>query len=228
MAERRMMSKKIIHNDAFLDMPTSTQNLYFHLLLEADDDGFVGSPKRIQRSIGASDDDVRLLLAKKFILLFESGVIVIKHWRIHNYIQNDRYNPTTYTEEKSKLGIKKNNVYTMDTDCIHRIGKDRLGKDRLGKDSIDKSKKFSPPTLEEIQTYIKEKNYNVDAQKFYDYFTEGNWHDSKGNPVKNWKQKIITWHGNSKQENRKQSLDEKNKAFLDGLNQDTVDCEVVE
>ena len=144
MAERRMMSKKIIHSDAFMDMPVSTQNLYFYLLLDGDDDGFVNSPKRIQRLIGASDDDTKILLAKKFIISFDSGVIVIKHWKMHNYIQRDRYKPTSYTDEKSKLTLEKNNVYTMDTECIQNVhvGKDRLGEVRLGEvnNTVQKTK----------------------------------------------------------------------------------------
>ena len=98
MAERRMFAKTIIDSDAFLEMPLSTQSLYFHLSMRADDDGFVNNPKRIQKMIGASDDDLKLLIAKSFILIFESGVIVIKHWRINNYIRNDRYHETVYQE----------------------------------------------------------------------------------------------------------------------------------
>ena len=112
MSERRMFAKTIIDSDAFLDMPLSTQALYFHLSMRADDDGFVNNPKRIQRTVGASDDDCKLLVMKRFILTFPSGVIAIKHWRIHNYIQKDRYKETVYTKEKSKLYINKNNAYT--------------------------------------------------------------------------------------------------------------------
>ena len=90
MAERRMFAKTIIDSDAFLDMPLSAQALYFHLSMRADDDGFINNPKKIQRMVGASDDDCKLLLMKRFIIVFESGVVVIKHWRIHNYIRNDR------------------------------------------------------------------------------------------------------------------------------------------
>ena len=145
MAERRMFAKKITESDAFLDMPSSTQMLYFHLSMNADDDGFVNNPKKIQRMCGASDDDFKLLLAKSFVLLFESGVIVIKHWKMHNYIQADRYRPTDYVEEKSMLGLKKNKAYTldvnkMDTKCIQDVSKmDTQVRDRLelGKDSIE-------------------------------------------------------------------------------------------
>lgn len=155
MAERRMMSKSIIKSDTFLDMPATTQNLYFHMLLDADDDGFINAPKSIMRMIGAKDDDMKVLSAKQFVIPFESGVVVIKDWKIHNYIQNDRYKPSTLPE-RDLLNIQKDKTYTlkddvsrMDTECIQtvsigkdrlgkvRLGKDRIGKDRVGKDSID-------------------------------------------------------------------------------------------
>lgn len=114
MAERRMFAKTIIDSDAFLDMPLSTQALYFHLSMRADDDGFINSPKKVQRMVGCGDDDLKLLIAKNFLIPFESGVVVIKHWKIHNYIRNDRYKPTVYKEEKSQLYLKDNNAYTLD------------------------------------------------------------------------------------------------------------------
>ena len=112
MAERRMFAKTIIDSDAFLSMPMSTQALYFHLAMRADDDGFVNGPKKIARMVGAAEDDMKILIGKRYILVFASGVIVIKHWRIHNYIQCDRYKPTLYQEEKSTLVIKGNKSYT--------------------------------------------------------------------------------------------------------------------
>lgn len=134
MANRRMMTKKITNSDAFTEMPLSAQALYLHLNMEADDDGFVNSPKRIQRMIGASEDDLKLLVAKRFVLVFESGIIVIKHWRMHNYIQKDRYTPTQYQEELAQLAVKDDGSYTeltnveistipedvsiLDTECI--------------------------------------------------------------------------------------------------------------
>ena len=108
MAERRMFAKTIIDSDAFLEMPLSSQALYFHLSMRADDDGFINNPKKIQRVIGASEDDLKLLVAKSFIIPFESGIVVIKHWKIHNYIQSDRYKPTVYREEKALLNVKTN------------------------------------------------------------------------------------------------------------------------
>lgn len=112
MAERRMFAKTIIDSDAFLDMPLSAQSLYFHLAMRADDDGFINNPKKIQRMIGAADDDLKLLIAKRFVLVFESGVIVIKHWRLHNTLRKDRYKPTIYQEEFQKLSLKDDGGYT--------------------------------------------------------------------------------------------------------------------
>lgn len=134
-----MFAKSIINSDAFLDMPLSSQCLYFHLSMRADDDGFINNAKSIMRFIGASEDDIKLLIAKKFILTFENGVIVIKHWLLHNYIQKDRYKPTNYIDEKKTLFLDDNKAYTFrDTGtCIQNVYKmetqDRLGKDRIGK-----------------------------------------------------------------------------------------------
>ena len=198
MAERRMFSKTIIDSDAFLDMPLSTQALYFHLSMRADDEGFVGNPRKILRMIGASEDDIKILIMKRFILTFDSGIVVIKHWKIHNYIQNDRFKETTYLEEKATLTLDGKKAYT---ECIHDVSKleaqDSIGKVSIGKDSIDnkvkKHKVFAPPTFEEVLEYAKEKGREDIAKEFFEYFTVGEWVDSKGNKVKNWKQKFITW-----------------------------------
>lgn len=164
MAERRMMSKKIIDTDNFLDMPQSTQCLYFHLLLRADDDGFIQSPKSIMRITGCKDDDLKLLNAKGLVIGFETGVIVIRHWRIHNYVQSDRYSKSELPE--AKCVELKNKVYEvvgqpinpdntyMDTKCIQngynldtqiRIDKIREEENRIetlchvSHDNVDKS-----------------------------------------------------------------------------------------
>ena len=117
MAEKRMLTKKIVDSDAFLDMPLSAQALYFHLVMRADDDGFVNNPKKISKYISASEDDYKILLAKRFIIAFDSGVIVIKHWRMHNVIKSDRYHPTDYQDELARLTIKPNKSYT-ERECL--------------------------------------------------------------------------------------------------------------
>ena len=113
MAERRMFAKTIIDSDAFLDMSVTARLLYYDLSMRADDDGFVNSPKKIMRMIGASEDDLRMLAARKFIIPFENGVVVIKHWRIHNYIRKDTYNETPYKEQKQLLELDENNAYRL-------------------------------------------------------------------------------------------------------------------
>lgn len=191
MAQRRMFSMKIVDTDAFLDMPLSTQALYFHLAMRADDDGFVSNPKKIIRMLGVQDDELKVLFSKKFILGFENGVIVIKHWKIHNYIQNDRYTPTTYVEELAKLSIKENGGYKMDTDCIQigDTGKVREGKDRLVKVSVSR---FTPPTLEEVINYCKERNNSVDPQRFINFYESKGWMVGK-NKMKDWRASVRTW-----------------------------------
>ena len=154
MAERRMFAKTIIDSDMFLDMPLSTQALYFHLSMRADDDGFINNPRKIQRMIGASDDDLKVLVMKRFILPFDSGVVVIKHWKIHNYIRNDRYKETVYQDEKSQLLLKENGAYTElatigipdgNQDGYQMETQVRLGKDSLGKCSVGEVKEEAEP-----------------------------------------------------------------------------------
>ena len=137
-----MFSKQVIDSDAFSDMPLTAQALYFHLAMRADDDGFVNSPKRIQRGIGASNDDLKLLAMKGFIIPFETGIVVITHWKVHNYIRKDTYTETAYQDEKAALQLKDNKVYFLpSTDCQRAVDdswtQNRLDKNRLDKNSID-------------------------------------------------------------------------------------------
>ena len=133
-----MFAKTIIDSDAFLDMPVTSQLLYFHLSMRADDDGFINKPKTIMRICSCKDDDMKLLIAKKFIIPFETGIVVIKHWKIHNYIAKDRYKETKYKEEKASLEYDENNAYTLCIQPVYELTtQDRLGEDRLGKDSIE-------------------------------------------------------------------------------------------
>lgn len=168
MAERRMFSKTIIDSDAFLDMSASAQALYFHLAMRADDDGFINNPKKIQRIVGSADDDLKILVAKRFVLSFASGVIVIKHWKLHNYIRKDRYTETLYQGEKSLLYIKKNGAYT-DHDgqgkylrlssgqptVNQRLTQDRIGKVRLGKGSRRRDDSDSDDGQDDISSAAK-------------------------------------------------------------------------
>jgi hypothetical protein len=187
MAERRMFAKTIIDSDAFLDMPLSSQALYFHLSMRADDDGFLNNAKKIQRTIGSADDDLKILFAKNFIIPFESGVCVIKHWMIHNMIQKDRYKPTMYGEEKDKLSIKNNKSYTMLTECIHdgnsleaqvRLGKASLGEVSEVESSVKKEKikgsRLSQDWVipDEYIEFCKTKRPDLDVQLVADNFKD--------------------------------------------------------
>ena len=198
MAERRMFAKTIIDSDAFLDMPLSTQALYFHLSMRADDDGFINNSKKIQRMIGATDDDFNLLRAKSFIITFESGVIVIKHWKIHNYLRSDRYKETVYTEEKAMLETKENKAYTLaGIPPVYQLDtQDRLGKDSKGKDS--KRKTFKAPTVDEVRAYCTERKNKVDPEAFVNFYESKGWMNGK-NKMKDWKACVRTWERKDKQ-----------------------------
>lgn len=115
-ASKRMFSKELCSTDEFLDMPASTQNLYFHLCLEADDDGFVGSPKSVMRKTGASADDYNLLAMKGYLIAFEKGIVLIRHWKCHNYLRKDRYQPSKYVEERKLVYVLENNTYSLASD----------------------------------------------------------------------------------------------------------------
>ena len=165
-----MFAKTIVLSDAFLDMPMSARCFYFTLGMFADDDGFVNNPKAIMRQCGASIDDMNVLIAKKFVILFEDGVIVIKHWRINNYLRNDRYVKTKYVDDKALLSIDENGAYTVEgsdgippgipKDGIPSIGKDRIVKDRLGEKEketpkgVSKKKNFVPLSQLLISLYL--------------------------------------------------------------------------
>ena len=162
MAERRCFSNKITDSDAFVEMPLSTQALYFHLGMKADDDGFINNPNRIARDIGANGDDIKLLIAKRFVLVFENGVIVIKHWKIHNTLRKDRLKPPHYPELAARIYIKGNEGYTdnpsngdmsllnyrmsdkcltidgqMSDKCQHKVSKGKVSKDNISVSEVE-------------------------------------------------------------------------------------------
>lgn len=202
MAERRMFAKTIIDSDAFLEMPQSTQNLYFHLAMRADDDGFVNNPKGIIKLVGAAEDDLKILTAKKFIIPFENGVVVIKHWRIHNYIQSDRKHPTKYREQLAALELDENGSYrAKNTECIQIASKMdtevRLGKDSIGEDNIYTPKNFAPPSFEDVKAYCRERGNAVNPRRFIDFYSSKGWMIGK-NKMKDWRAAVRTWEQNSR------------------------------
>ena len=176
MANRRMFAKSIIDTDYFLEMPATSQLLYFHLSMRADDDGFVASPKRILRMVGSSEDDFKMLIAKQFVIPFDSGVCVIKHWRIHNIIRSDRYQGTIYTQEKAMLTESENKSYELVhqnviPDVIPTVNPVKV---RLGKDSLIKS------------NIVKEHGVNG-TESFTRFWKAYPRKEAKGNAEKAWK-----------------------------------------
>lgn len=200
MAQRRMFSLKIIDTDLFLEMPHSTRLLYYELSMRADDDGFISSPKKILKMVGCSDDDFKILLSKKYLIPFESGVCVVRHWKIHNYIQKDRYSQTVYLQEKNQLHEDENGMYTkciqndniMDTQVRLELGQVSI---ELEKEIVEKEKvkTFKVPSILEIQEFLKEKAItNVNAEKFYYYYESNGWMVGKAK-MKSWHSAIMTW-----------------------------------
>jgi hypothetical protein len=220
-----MFAKTIIDSDAFLDMSLSTQALYFHLSMRADDDGFLNNPKKIQRMIGCGDDELKILIAKKFIIPFESGVCVIKHWRIHNYIRNDRYKETIYKEEKETLQLKESGAYTINNVGIPsdnqvtyqsetqvRLGKDRIGKVSKDKDNIECiNLTFIDDSIDKVK--ITQEQYNKLVNKYGKYqlhkeilALDNYIVNGKGNKYKDHYRALNTWcNKNGKEVNNGQS-----------------------
>ncbi len=181
MANRRMISMQIVDTDAFLEMPVSSQLLYFHLLMRADDEGFIANPKRIMKMIGIQEDDLKIITAKRFILPFESGVVVIKHWLIHNTIRMDRFTPTKYESEKNSIIVKENKAYTeMATNRIpdgnqmaHKISKVKISKENIIPEKISGEVKLEPEQNIQISELIKSfEGCNPSANEFYKRKTE--------------------------------------------------------
>lgn len=183
MAQKRMFNKVITNDDNFLEMPCSSQVLYFHLSMNADDDGFVNNWKSIMRITGTKEDDLKVLIAKQYIIPFDSGVIVIRHWRLNNYLQKDRIIPTQYQEELKQLQLNNNNVYNMYTKCIHSIDKNSIDKNsidiygefqnvKLTKDEYHKLEQANLlPYIEKLSSYMASKNKKYKSH----YATILNW-----------------------------------------------------
>lgn len=200
MAKKRMFNVDIVGSDAFLDLPHTAQALYFQLGMRADDDGFVGNPKTIQRIAGTKASDLELLVKKRFLLQFPSGVVVIKHWKINNQIQKDRYTPTVYTEEYKSLYIKDNKSYTeMDKGCIQSVSEMdtqiSIDKNRLDKNSRGGEKHahgffanvlLTDDELQKLATEIP--NYEEYIEKLSHYI------ESNGKKYKSHYATILMWH----------------------------------
>ena len=243
MANKRMFSKIITNSDPFLEMPVSSQNLYFHLGMNADDDGFV-QVKSVMKQLGSGDDDLKVLLTKGFLIRFADGVIVITAWKVNNEIRGDRYKPTYYQEHLEKLQIESNRCYSliperisvnsmvvpndnqMTTRCLPDGDTDQVS---IGKVSIDqvsigdaaKLKRFTPPTHYEIAEYCNNTQYNIDIDSFIDFYTSKGWKVGN-NQMKDWQAAVRNWHRRDKnkpQTQPKKSLEETYNEFEELVNE---------
>ena len=208
-----MFAKSVIDSDKFLDMPIGAQNLYFHLCMRADDDGFVNSPKKIMKITDTTPDDLNILKQENFLISFDSGVVVIRHWKVHNSVRKDRYIPTVSQNEFATLIITNVNTYELATnwqpDDNQMTTQVSLGKVSLDKDSIlcedepqaKTTTKFIEPTLQEVKDYCTAQNYTTDAEKFIDYYSAKGWFVGK-NKMKDWKAALRMWERNGKTTNK--------------------------
>ena len=211
MAQKRMFSLSVTDTDAFQDMPTSSQALYFHLGMHGDDDGFVDSPKKIARAAGCNNDDLKVLAAKGFIIPFDSGIIVIRHWLINNTLKNDRYHETLYLSEKHQLQVDTMNSYQLcgATEPARKQDGSRLEpelnltelnlteqRESRAADKPPRAPRFIPPTVDEVMTYCSERKNSVDAQRFVDFYESKNWMVGK-NKMRDWKAAVRGWERNT-------------------------------
>lgn len=204
-----MFTKKVTDDDNFTALSSSAQALYLHLSMSADDDGFCNQISVAMFRAHASVQDLQALLEKRYIYQFESGVIVIKHWRMANALRKDRYTPTAFKEELAKLKIKDNGSYTWLPDGCQMVAaclpQDRLDKVSIDKDRLDKDRliesviadkpprtRFEPPSVEDVKAYCLEKGYHVDAERFVDYYTSNGWKVGR-NSMKDWRAAVRTW-----------------------------------
>lgn len=217
MADRRMMTRKVTDDDNFMSLSSSAQALYLHLSMNADDDGFCNQVSICMFRSHASVQDLEALLEKRYVYQFENGVIVIKHWRMANALRKDRYTPTVFQEELSKLQLKDNGVYTWLPDGCQMVAtdKDRLDKDRLEEIRKDKTKlkntraSFVPPTVDEVREYCESRNNGIDAEEFVAFYESKGWLVGK-TKMANWKMAVITWEKSRKKNGsaKKSELDE--------------------
>lgn len=217
MAQKRMFSLSVVDTDQFLEMPLSSRLLYYELGMRADDDGFVSNWKKILAFTGLKEDDLKVLIAKQFIIPFESGVIVIRHWRLNNYLQKDRTKPTIYLDELKKLEVDDNNVYNLYTNCIHSIDKNRLDKNSIDKniygefknvkltdEEYEKLKKEDLlPYIERLSSYMASKGKKYKSH----YATILNWSRKEQKTTPDWFDK----------EQKQQELTEEEKKEFDDL-----------
>lgn len=226
MANKRMFALDVIDTDRFCEMPVSARLLYYELGMRGDDEGFVQNPKRIMLTTGTTVDDLKVLAAKGYVILFDSGVLVITHWRQNNFIQKDRFHETTCLAEKAQIQTTDSKIYELlpsgnklDTPCIRTVSdleaQIRLDKTRKEeKARAPSSRRFTPPTVDEVAAYCRERGNAVDAQRFVDFYASKGWKVGSSG-MKDWRAAVRNWE---RQDNTK------NGGGKNGGNYDDIAC----
>ena len=226
MANKRMFALDVIDTDRFCEMPVSARLLYYELGMRGDDEGFVQNPKRIMLTTGTTVDDLKILAAKGYVILFDSGVLVITHWRQNNFIQKDRFHETTCLAEKAQIQTTDSKIYELlpfgnklDTPCIRTVSdleaQIRLDKTRKEeKARAPSSRRFTPPTVEDVEAYCRERGNGVDAQRFVDFYASKGWKVGSSG-MKDWRAAVRNWE---RQDNTK------NGGGKNGGNYDGIAC----
>lgn len=226
MANKRMFALDVIDTDRFCEMPVSARLLYYELGMRGDDEGFVQNPKRIMLTTGTTVDDLKILAAKGYVILFDSGVLVITHWRQNNFIQKDRFHETTCLAEKAQIQTTDSKIYELlpfgnklDTPCIRTVSdleaQIRLDKTRKEeKARAPSSRRFTPPSVDEVAAYCRERGNGVDAQRFVDFYASKGWKVGSAG-MKDWRAAVRNWE---RQDNTK------NGGGKNGGNYDDIAC----
>ena len=226
MANKRMFALDVIDTDRFCEMPVSARLLYYELGMRGDDEGFVQNPKRIMLTTGTTVDDLKVLAAKGYVILFNSGVLVITHWQKNNFIQKDRFHETTCLAEKAQIQTTDSKIYELlpsgnklDTPCIRTVS-DLEAQIRLDKTRVEKktrapsSRRFTPPTVDEVAAYCRERGNAVDAQRFVDFYASKGWKVGSSG-MRDWRAAVRNWE---RQDNTK------NGGGKNGGNYDGIAC----
>lgn len=224
MANKRMFALDVIDTDRFCEMPVSARLLYYELGMRGDDEGFVQNPKRIMLTTSTTVDDLKVLAAKGYVILFDSGVLVITHWQKNNFIQKDRFHETTCLAEKAQIQTTDSKIYELlpsgnklDTPCIRTVS-DLEAQIRLDKTRVEKktrapsSRRFTPPTVEDVESYCRERGNGVDAQRFVDFYASKGWKVGSSG-MKDWRAAVRNWE---RQDNTKNGGG-KNGGKYDGI-----------
>lgn len=226
MANKRMFALDVIDTDRFCEMPVSARLLYYELGMRGDDEGFVQNPKRIMLTTGTTVDDLKVLAAKGYVILFDSGVLVITHWQKNNFIQKDRFHETTCLAEKAQIQTTDSKIYELlpsgnklDTPCIRTVSdleaQIRLDKTRKEeKARAPSSRRFTPPTVDEVAAYCRERGNAVDAQRFVDFYASKGWRVGSSG-MRDWRAAVRNWE---RQDNTK------NGGGKNGGNYDGIAC----